>query len=80
MKLRVYGEEEKKDPVVNLKLVQKEDGYVDLIAVNEEGEPIFSGKILKILPDGTFSRYIRVNPLLDFNIDDIGRITERNIL
>lgn len=54
MKLEVYGEPEKTEPVLRLKLTKDIFGDIWLHAVNEDGNNIQN--LLRITPSGTIAR------------------------
>jgi len=71
-----------KEPVVRLAVKRSDVGscVIDLVAVDENGDTISSGRILGIRADGTMYRYIGVNPTLGFQCDSEGRIKADGVL
>jgi hypothetical protein len=70
MKLQVYENPTKKDPVVRLKLEDGGDGEINLYAVDEEGEGVDCGLLLRFKSNGKILRMASVNSDLGFALDD----------
>lgn len=71
--MKIWEHKENKiEPV--LKLQQDSDGYVHVIAVDENGCNISHGKLLVITPNGFLYVSKDVNQSLDFIFDNCGRI------
>ena len=70
MKLQVYDAPTKKDALVRLKLQDAGDGEITLLAVDEDGNEVNCGMLLRFRPDGTILRMANVNADLGFVLDD----------
>ena len=72
IKYKVYQEKEEK--VIRLKLTEDND-YINLIAVNENGEKIENGNLIYFNKEtGEFFLYYKVNPELGLPLDDKGQV------
>jgi len=59
MKFKIFNEEV---DAINLKLIMDEDtGSVDVVAVDDDGEPLEAGYICGITPSGSLKVYSGVN-------------------
>ena len=68
IKLKVYKENKGADQDVYLALEEGvEEGGVQLVAVNERGETLKCGLILRIQPQG-IQRYLNLDPELGFEL------------
>lgn len=72
MKLRIYGEKEKPEKEVFLRLVEKY-GRVSLLAVDENGERVLGGDLLTI-SEGGFSRTCSVSKEIGLPLDEDGQV------
>ena len=59
---------------IQLKLVDREDGEVSVVAVDEDGERVPAGYLITFTPDGKIRRAKSVNDELGFSLDSMGRI------
>lgn len=73
MKLEVYGEGQDSEVPVRLRLIQ-EGNNVKLIAVDEDGDALYSGYLFTITADGYLVRCTHVNPSLGFKLEDADKI------
>lgn len=70
MKLKIAGQQEKQEPVVELKLVQSIGGVRLQASVNED----HSYTLLEMYSDGSISRWAGVPKNLGFNLTADGRL------
>jgi len=79
MKVVVYKEDEVPEQVLRLKLQSDplDKDAVYLKVVNERGEFVYCGSILKIGSDGKINRISSVNADLGLDLDEFNRVTIR---
>jgi hypothetical protein len=73
MKLKVFEQEQEKEKEVILKLEEWSDGIV-LIAVDEDGNKVVRGKLLRLQNNGMIHLYRAIDTDLGFQLDSKGRI------
>jgi hypothetical protein len=81
MKISAYGID-KNSPVLSLRLMDADDihagvkygGGAMLVAVDDNGNRITDGNILRITPGGRIERRPYVNPGLGLDLDEYGRV------
>lgn len=74
VKYKVFDENKKEiEKTVYLKLKEKEDGIITLVATNENGEIKPAGNILDIV-DGKIERRSSIDKALGFDLDFNGRV------
>jgi len=59
---------------IQLKLVDREDGEVSVVAVDEDGERVADGYLITFTSDGKIRLANGVNKTLGFSLDSMGRI------
>jgi len=74
--LKIYGDTE--DNTTYLKLVEREDGFITLIATNNKGEKLSAGILLTIGPDGVITRMNFVNPNIGIRLNKHGKMALQN--
>jgi hypothetical protein len=72
MKIEIYGEEEKKEEPLRLRLIKSKDG-VFLAAVDEDGKPLATGFLLEITTEG-FRRLNWRSDKVGLPLDKYGRV------
>jgi len=73
MKLCIFNEPEKTEPVVFVKL----ESYLDdvhLVVCDASGVTVIGSNILRISSNGTLIRFIDIDKELGFQLDEEGRI------
>jgi len=76
LEIEVFGDEEKKQEPLRLKLGKALSGGVMLRAVDAHGRVVDAGNILVIGRDGVLRLCTNINPGLGLNLDDAGRIIQ----
>lgn len=74
MKLEIFGQSTKKEPILRLKLAHSGDGDVTLVAVDERGDRVDRGNILTITSNGKLMRHSWINENLGLSLDGNRRI------
>lgn len=79
MKIEIFGEEEKKEEILRLRLKRGYGGEsVTLVAVDEEGDPIMCGNLLTINENGSLTLHCSVSRDLGLKLDASGTIVVVN--
>lgn len=73
MEYEIYEEPNPEKKKVRLKLVS-EEGRIDVIAVDENGEMLHHGRLISFNEDGYITRFGFVNEELEFELDKDGKI------
>lgn len=74
MKLGIFNKEDEK-PMILLSLRPGHiPGSVQLFVVDGAGNPVPSGALLTVIPDGTIWREPRMSGALGFRLDERGRV------
>jgi hypothetical protein len=78
MGFKIFGQEEDKQVFLKLRPSLNDDGEVDLVAVDRDGDRVSQGSILTILNDGSLHLCSMVSTQIGLKLDEDGKVVINN--